>query len=306
MANARITFAIPYYRNLSYLSLAIQSAIDQQCPDWRAVILDDCGGEDAEKLVGSFRDQRITYVRNEKNLGLAENWNKGIAFADTEFVTIFHSDDLLLPNYIDEMLYLLDENPQATAGHCRTCIVDENGQTFFSFTDEFKKFIRPRGKGYIETSGEKGLTSLMNGSWIFCPTLCYRKELLNDFRFDSKWRFVVDVDFMSQVLFGGGSIVGTTTKAYKYRRHKENQTAVLTESLLRFQEEISFLNLIQQKSTAVLGNDCAKRARRKTVTRLHLGYQGLRFFLKGDFGTGTRAFTAALSGKFPQIAKIKN
>jgi len=306
MTKPRITFAIPYYRNLSYLGDAIQSILNQTCSDWTAIILDDCGGEDAEELVFGFHDERIEYIRNEKNLGLAENWNKGLRLAQTEFVTIFHSDDLLLPNYIDEMLRLMDESPQATAGHCRTNIVDETGRRFWSFTDEFKKLIRPRGTSLIETVGDSGLASLMNGSWIFCPTLCYRKELLNEYKFDSMWKFVVDVDFMSQILFGGGSIVGTTTIAYQYRRHNENQTALLTKSLLRFQEEISFLNLIHEKSTAVNWQDCAKRARRKTVTRLHLVYQGLGFFLKGNFRVAVKAFTIAARGKFPRSEEMNN
>jgi glycosyltransferase involved in cell wall biosynthesis len=304
MTHPRITFAVPYYQNLSYLKLAIQSIIEQQCADWQAIILDDRGGEDAEELVLSFHDERLVYVRNDVNLGLAENWNKGIQLSETEFVTIFHSDDLLLPNYIDEMLCLMDETPQATAGHCRTIIVDEFGEKFWSFTDEFKKLIRPRGKDHIETVGEMGLASLINGSWIFCPTLCYRKEMLQGYKFNSKWKFVVDVDFMSQILFAGGLIVGTTTNAYQYRRHRENQTAVLTKSLLRFQEEIFFLNQIHQRSAAVNWNDCARRARRKTVTRIHLIYQGIGFMLKGNFSTGLQAFTVAIRGRFQSSERI--
>ena len=71
-----ITYAIPYYSGIGYLRMALQSLIDQENPNWLAIVLDDRGGEDAEETVLSFKDDRISYVRNETNLGLAGNWNK--------------------------------------------------------------------------------------------------------------------------------------------------------------------------------------------------------------------------------------
>jgi glycosyltransferase involved in cell wall biosynthesis len=250
MNQIRITFVIPYYRNLQYLSLAINSILNQENPAWNAIVLDDCGGEDAEELVLSFEDERITYIRNENNLGLAKNWNKGLRLAKTEFVTLLHSDDLLISNYVEVMQNLMDENPHATVGHCRAMIVDKNGRKCWSFPDEFKKIIRPRDKNFITSVGDSGLASLLNGSWIFCPTLCYRKELIHDYEFDSQWKFVVDVEYMSQILFNGGALVGSPITAYEYRRHDENQTAVLTRSLHRFQEEIDFLKFVENEGSS--------------------------------------------------------
>ena len=299
MPPARITFAIPYYCNLGYLEEAMNSIIQQTNTDWRAIVLDDRGGEDAEELVLSFHDPRIQYSRNDVNLGLAENWNKGLALADTEFVTLFHSDDVLMPNYIDDMLQLMDRHTVAVAGHCRTEIMDALGEKLWSFPDEFKKLIRPRSKSDICTEGDIGLTSLMNGSWIFCPSLCYRTSLIRDYKFDAQWKFIVDVDLMSKVLFDDGLLVGTTNVAYRYRRHRENQTAVLTRSLVRFREEILFLNMIHEKSVELGWTHCAKRSKRKIVTRVHLVHQAIQFLWARDFTTCIQAMAVAVRGKFP-------
>jgi len=300
MSQIRITFVIPYYRNLQYLSIAINSILDQENCNWSAIVLDDCGGEDAEELVTSFEDERIAYIRNENNLGLAKNWNKGISLAKTELVTLLHSDDLLLSNYVDVMQNLMDEHPHAAVGHCRAMIVDSHGEKHWSFPDEFKKIIRPRDRNSVISIGDPGLASLLNGSWIFCPTLCYRKELIQDYEFDSKWRFVVDVEYMSQILFDGGSLVGSPVTAYKYRRHDENQTAVLTRSLHRFQEEIDFLKFVETKAAQIDWRQCSRKAKRKTVLRLHLAYKGLTFLLAGDFSTAQTALFASLRGRFSE------
>ncbi len=276
MENVRITYAVPYYSGLGYLRMALQSLIGQENPHWLAIVLDDRGGEDGEETVRSFNDNRISYVRNETNLGLSGNWNKALSLVTTELVTIFHSDDELESNYTDLLLGLMARHPEAVAGHCRARVIGPTGKALWSLPDEVKKVIRPKGIDDIVTQGEEGLLSLVKGAWIFCPTLCYRKNLLPLGGFSSTWKFVLDVDLTSRILFDGGVIVGTPTVGYRYRRHLTNQTALLTESNIRFQEEIDHLNEVSIRSSEIGWKRVQRSADRKVIVRLHLLYQALR------------------------------
>jgi len=276
MENVRITYAIPYYSGIGYLRMALRSLIGQENPHWLAIVLDDRGGEDAEETVRSFNDDRISYVRNETTLGLSGNWNKALSLVTTELVTIFHSDDELESNYTDLLLGLMARYPEAVAGHCRARVIGPSGKALWSLPDEVKKIIRPKGIDDIVTQGEEGLLSLVKGAWIFCPTLCYRKNLLPLGGFSSTWKFVLDVDLTSRVLFDGGVIVGTPTVGYRYRRHLTNQTALLTESNIRFQEEIDHLNEVSIRSSEIGWKRVQRSADRKVIVRLHLLYQALR------------------------------
>ncbi len=276
MENVRITYAVPYYSGLGYLRMALQSLIGQENPHWLAIVLDDRGGEDGEETVRSFNDNRISYVRNETNLGLSGNWNKALSLVTTELVTIFHSADELESNYTDLLLGLMARHPEAVAGHCRARVIGPTGKALWSLPDEVKKVIRPKGIDDIVTQGEEGLLSLVKGAWIFCPTLCYRKNLLPLGGFSSTWKFVLDVDLTSRILFDGGVIVGTPTVGYRYRRHLTNQTALLTESNIRFQEEIDHLNEVSIRSSEIGWKRVQRSADRKVIVRLHLLYQALR------------------------------
>ena len=61
-------------------------------------MVDDAGPDpEACELVAGYADDRLTYVRNETNLGLAGNWNTCLRIAETEYVTLFHADDELDP-----------------------------------------------------------------------------------------------------------------------------------------------------------------------------------------------------------------
>lgn len=273
--NPVITYAIPYYRGLDYLQRAIQSVLNQQNSKWLLYVLDDCGGEDAEELVSSFQDDRITYLRNDHNMGLAGNWNKGLSLATTDLITLLHADDELEETYTDEVVSLMSRHSNAVAGHCRTSVIDEFGRRIWSMPDEVKKLIRPRSKADIVTVGEEGLLSLVKGAWIFCPSMCYRVAKIPEGGFTSEWKMVLDFELMSRILLGGGEIVGTTKVAYRYRRHTDNQTQELTKSMVRFQEEIAFLDIVAAQCSDRGWNRVARSARRKTIIRLHLMYQSL-------------------------------
>jgi glycosyltransferase involved in cell wall biosynthesis len=296
--NAIITYAIPYYRGLDYLQRAIQSVINQENSCWLLQVLDDCGGEDAEELVSSFRDHRITYVRNEKNIGLAGNWNKALSLAKTELVTLLHADDELEATYTDEIVSLMLRHSEAIAGHCRATIIDESGRKTWSLPDEVKKLIRPRSNMDIVTEGEEGLLSLVKGAWIFCPSMCYRVANIPAGGFTQEWKMVLDVELMSRILLSGGEIVGTTKAAYRYRRHATNQTQELTKSTVRFQEEIAFLDIIAAQCSERGWNRAARSAHRKTIVRLHLMYQSLRALINLNLARSTNLMVASMTLRF--------
>ena len=100
----RISFTIPYYDNRPYLAEAIASVRAQTVEDWELVVVDDRGPEPAEDLVSAIVDDRVSYVRNEENLGLAGNWNECVRRATAPWVTVLHGDDRLLPAYAERVL----------------------------------------------------------------------------------------------------------------------------------------------------------------------------------------------------------
>jgi glycosyltransferase involved in cell wall biosynthesis len=277
------------------LENAIQSVINQENTNWKLIVIDDRGGEDAESLVQSFSDDRLTYVRNESTLGMSANWNKALSLVTTELVTLLHADDELLPNYTDLVTSLMEVHPEATAVHCRTVIIDEHGNKTLSLPDMVKKVVRPRSKENVITYGELGLWSLVKGQWIFCPTMCYRKSLIPSGNFSNDWKMVLDLELMSRILLDGGSIVGSPVEAYRYRRHSDNQTVELTNSDKRFEEEVKLLDIISKQCSNRGWDRAAKSAHRKIVVRFHMLYQCVRCLGNLKMPRARKLFLGALT-----------
>lgn len=295
MSTPAITFAIPYHRGLHYLERAVASVVTQTRDDWTCTVVDDHGPEpeEAAALVAGFGDERIRYVRNERNLGLAGNWNHALRFAAAPLVTLLHSDDALRPGYADAVVRAHARHPGCTAVYTRARVVGPDDEPVFSFPDRIKRFIEPRRSGDVEVVGEAGLERLLRGQFIFCPALCYRVDALAPAPFTDRWRQVTDLAFLAETLLTGGTIVGIPDEVYDYRRHGDSETARLTASTHRFDEEIAIYDELAGRAEALGWYHAAATARRKRIIRLHLSYRITGDLLHGRLGAA-RAKRVAL------------
>ena len=270
------------------LEACLRSVLRQTRTDWKLLLIDDSGKLEgaigrasetdprSEGLADWIRsrfpdlDNRIKYIAHRENLGMAATWNDCLELAETDWVTILHSDDELLPNYVDAMARGIGRFPEAAALFCQTRIIDEDGNETFSFADWYKGLIRPEK---LLLASESGLSRLLKGNFIMCPTLCYNKRVIGQERFDVKWRMVLDLDFTTRLLLSGKSLAGLSEVAYAYRRHPASATSRYNENLLRFDEEIAFYDHIAETAGARGWKAAQVTARKKRIIRLHLLYQ---------------------------------
>ncbi len=108
---------IPTYRRPDLLRQAIQSCINQKTTIPFEIVVtdnDDDRSSSAEDVVQEFNDDRIHYSRNESNLGMFGNWNRAVEKSNCDWIVLLHDDDLLLPDYLDEVHACRLKFPRAT------------------------------------------------------------------------------------------------------------------------------------------------------------------------------------------------
>ncbi|MBI2775679.1 MAG: glycosyltransferase family 2 protein [Chloroflexi bacterium] len=95
-----------------YLGECLASVAAQTLHGFRLVVLDNASAADYLDVLDRFRDMRITYIRNDTNLGPAGNIEKAMrSYSDSEFVVVFHDDDLMHPNMLEWQYDLLESDP---------------------------------------------------------------------------------------------------------------------------------------------------------------------------------------------------
>ncbi len=109
----KVTVAIPTHNRSRLLKDALESALAQDYPDFRVLVLDNASCDDTEAVVGSFTDSRVIYVRSESNAGPLRNWNRAIELNSSPYLTILGDDDMMLPGFIRESVTMLDQYPSA-------------------------------------------------------------------------------------------------------------------------------------------------------------------------------------------------
>ena len=280
---SELGFAIPFYSGVPYLQRALQSLLGQSTPAWRAVVVDDAGPEpDAAAVVRALGDPRVSYTRNDTNLGLAQNWNRCFDLVRAEFVTLLHGDDELGSDYAATVLDAHRRYPDAVAVHTAARVIGATGAPVFSFPDFVKRFTGPRRRGETITVGDRGLAVLLRGQFIFCPALSYKARMLPSQPFDPSWRQVLDLDLIARLLFADHRIVGVPAAAYRYRRHGWSQTAQLTASRERFREEFALYGQVARRADHAGWSRSAAVARRARIIRAHAAYRTLASLLRGD------------------------
>lgn len=102
-----ITIAIPVYERTSFFVEAIESALNQtvRC---NVIVVDNFSSHNYFR--DKCKEKKVSYFRNDSNIGMFPNWNKCFEFANTEFVLILGDDDVLNENYVSVFLDKLNEN----------------------------------------------------------------------------------------------------------------------------------------------------------------------------------------------------
>ena len=128
---AAAPFSIPFsvvittYNRLSLLKRAIQSALEQTVP-CEVIVADNASTDGTDANLRSLGD-KITYVRNESNLGHAGAVNSGVQAASNQWVKLVDDDDYLAANCIEVMSQAIAKRPEAVICSCQAAQVDTDG-----------------------------------------------------------------------------------------------------------------------------------------------------------------------------------
>jgi glycosyltransferase involved in cell wall biosynthesis len=107
-ANTLISVIIPVYNGAVTLRRAIASVLNQTYSNFELIIVDDGSTEDIGSVIREFKDERIVYMRQETNKGVAAGRNTGLQKAHGELIAFLDSDDEFVPEKLRTQCELFD------------------------------------------------------------------------------------------------------------------------------------------------------------------------------------------------------
>lgn len=159
--NELVSIIMPSYNTAKFISETITSVLAQTYTNWELIIADDCSTDDTDAVIRPYlADDRIRYIKNEKNSGAAVSRNRALREAKGKWIAFLDSDDLWLPEKLEKQIAFMEKN------NCR-----------FSYTNyiEIDENSVPNGRS---VTGPKKITrhGMYNYCWMGCLTVMYDAE----------------------------------------------------------------------------------------------------------------------------------
>ena len=108
-----VSVVIPTYNRARVIGETIESVLAQELRDFELIIVSDGSTDGTEAVVESYRDARITLVKQENSGGPARPRNTGVAHARGKYVAFCDDDDLWMPSKLRRQVEVMEQHPEA-------------------------------------------------------------------------------------------------------------------------------------------------------------------------------------------------
>jgi glycosyltransferase involved in cell wall biosynthesis len=289
-----IDLVVPFYGPPAHLQELVSSVLSQTSPDWRLVVVDDAWpGDSVAPWLESLGDERIHYLRNQRNLGVNGNFRRCLELAEADHVAFPGGDDLLLPRYVEVVLEAAART-EASVVQPGVRVIDGTGRTVRPLGDRVKRLLAPRGDGTTVLSGEPLATSLLRGNWAYFPSLCWAREAAQRHGFRPGLEVVLDLQLLLELVLDGERLAFTPEESFCYRRHAGSVSSLTAVSFERFDEEAALFDTMGRRLAERGWPRAARAARRRLTSRLHAATLLPTVVRHGDFAAAGRLAGHAL------------
>ncbi len=105
--NIKVSVIVPVYNTEKYLNECLESIISQSLQEIEVICIDDGSTDGSYSILGKFakRNKKVNILK-QKNQGQSSARNAGLKIAKGKYICFVDSDDMLMPNALEEMFYL--------------------------------------------------------------------------------------------------------------------------------------------------------------------------------------------------------
>ncbi|MBB6400904.1 hypothetical protein HNP92_000189 [Methanococcus maripaludis] len=173
-----------YNEKEEYLKKAIESILNQTYENFEfIIILDNPLNSNAKNTVLNYKkkDERIIFLENDNNIGLAESLNNGIGIASGEYIARMDSDDISVKTRFQKQIEYLSNNPDVDLLFSWTRFIDEKD----GYVDDFRpsnKYCSNLKKYFFEKD-------------LFVhPTLMAKSQVIKNLMYNPNFKYSQDLD----------------------------------------------------------------------------------------------------------------
>jgi glycosyltransferase involved in cell wall biosynthesis len=224
MTTVKLTVVMPIHNGALYLEEALKSVVNQTFKEWYLIIVDDGSTDNSPIICERYEkeDARIKYVRySNQRVPPPENWNRAFRLVTTEYVMMFHQDDIMHPELLEREFTFMLDHPEVIWVSCRGPLIDLKSNLFLR---DNQKVVKPTTLDHwnfeIDQIFEgQEVSNLILWRVFFHASACMlrRSAALSIPLFDQNLLLLFDAEYYSRLSELGK--VGYISKELIYYRH---------------------------------------------------------------------------------------
>ncbi|HSD00423.1 MAG TPA: glycosyltransferase, partial [Casimicrobiaceae bacterium] len=220
-ATPLVTIVVPSYNHSQFVRAALQSVFAQTYRPLELIVIDDGSTDGSAPIIrDALSDRSIpsTFLSRE-NRGAPATLNECIALATGRYVNPLNSDDLFMPNRIEEMVRAVHRSGAEWGFSCCALIGDDGGPIAEGEARAAAVRAHFLSPGAAEPTSHRFVLSnpaISTGN-IFASTELVQKigGFSSRYRYNHDWDFCLNASWYSEPVF-------VRTELYRYRLHEMN------------------------------------------------------------------------------------
>lgn len=217
-----VSIVLPVWNGEKYVAEAIESILNQTCTEYELIIINDCSTDNSLEVIEKYssKDSRIKIINNQTNKKLPASLNIGFAAAKGKYFTWTSDDNVLSPNFLEEMISQI-ELTLSDFIYANYFLIDESGAML-------KEVNVPHIDQII----------LKN---VIGPSFLYKKEVhISNNGYNENYFMFEDYDFWVRTYEKGFKINKLSKCIYQYRTHANSLSATrkFPENFVRYKYDL--------------------------------------------------------------------
>lgn len=219
-----ISIIVPVYNTEVYLLECIESILQQNLRNIEIIAINDGSTDSSPQLLNfiASTDSRIIVI-NKPNGGISSARNLALKYATGDFVLFIDSDDLLVPDSLEQILMIATANDaDIVCFGYQKLYKNTPKKSFLSSDSTYTKQISKQE--FFQLCFDTNYkTNCSNGAYTWARL--YKRSIVDSLTFDEQWTFYEDMDFFSRLVLSlkeKSKIFLCDVPMYYYRQRKSS------------------------------------------------------------------------------------
>lgn len=239
--NKKLSIIVPVYNAEKYMEKCLDRLLEQSYKNIEIIIVNDCSQGNCEDIAEKYKkiDDRVKYIKHEKNKGLFQARITGSSIATGDYIAFLDSDDYVSIDYYRTLINNIQENDSDIAMGNMVLEYDDGRREIYNLFDT--KHLNLAGEDCLEQYFEQeGLSFDWHIIWNKIYKMEIWKKALKHYKnITTHLLMTEDFAFSTVLFYYARRLTKVLNDCVFYCKHETTSTSIKDLTFKKFNKNIS-------------------------------------------------------------------